>query len=433
MNRKLAPVLLAGLALAWTTSAHAVRYLLSDQFTGDEQEIQNLFPGGPPEEMPYLDLGPISVDRAGNYRLTDGRNTFRASPDTFDASDVTVTVYEGSFNPGNPSQNRLGAVDDHGPVSLQANTKYRFVVQPFDPNTPVDLYPFGIVIDGPGDVSGGPTKKLSNKLFSSFDGSEDLSLIIPEWFAIPNDCPVTYYDEIGPFEFAQTGFQYLGSLSEFHDPPTTLAIGVYSAPFNPAKPYANQVAVGPNWVRFFAEAGKKYYYVVQPDCRLATGDWAVLQTSQAPTFAWSAFMSGALYDAAQAGQGMLLDVLTRSKLVFLAWFTFRNELPDPGDSTEVGAPGQAWMVALGAYDDASDTVIEMDVFAPEGGLFNDPRMVDQPRVGTMTLDLHRGCEGGEGRYQLDSGLSGTVTLGRVANDNLEDCFALTARPGFNTD
>ena len=89
------------------------------------------------------------------------------------------------------------------------------------------------------------------------------------------------------------------------------------------------------------------------------------------------------------------------------------------------------MVGFGAWNDPRDKVVMLDLFKAEGGVFNmpdNPANVPQPKVDTMRLNMTEACEGGQGEYELDSGVSGTVIFRRIANDNLRNCINQNPRP-----
>lgn len=73
---------------------------------------------------PYKQTGPLRVARSGVYYYTDISITH--------ALDMCVQIYTAPVNTANPAANRIASLDDFGQASLQANTDYWFVIQPFD-------------------------------------------------------------------------------------------------------------------------------------------------------------------------------------------------------------------------------------------------------------------------------------------------------------
>ncbi len=71
--------------------------------------------------------GPIQVPRTGRY--------FFADLSLWQRTDMVLFVYAGAFDPANPSQNRVGTLDDNGTVDLQSGTDYYFVAVPFFTNS----------------------------------------------------------------------------------------------------------------------------------------------------------------------------------------------------------------------------------------------------------------------------------------------------------
>ena len=115
----------------------------------------------------------------------------------------------------------------------------------------------------------------------------------------------------------------------------------------------------------------------------------------------------------------------------MAWFTWDNVAPPPDPNPDVANAGTRWLTALG-FINGTDPVIDMTVYGSSGGLFNQGAPVTTLPVGTATLDMFNYCEGGEFRFNLDSGLSGTAKMQRVVPDNLSPCTQQSARPGVFT-
>ena len=112
----------------------------------------------------------------------------------------------------------------------------------------------------------------------------------------------------------------------------------------------------------------------------------------------------------------------------MAWFTWDNVAPPPDPKPDVADPGTRWLTALGFFNGANP-VVEMTVYGITGCIFNQGAPVTTDPVGTLSLDMFNFCEGGEFRFNLDSGLSGTAKMQRIVNDNLAACTRQDARPG----
>ncbi len=141
------------------------------------------------------------------------------------------------------------------------------------------------------------------------------------------------------------------------------------------------------------------------------------------------------------GQGFFIDVLPDIPLIFLAWFTWETDQVAPGQNESrlqqlaksgskvqavVGDDNHRWLTAQGPF--AGNTAT-LDVTLTTGGLFDDPQEVtnsDPGTQGTITLTF-TDCESGTVDYNLTAiGLSGSVPIRRLADDNVELCNTLNA-------
>lgn len=136
-------------------------------------------------------------------------------------------------------------------------------------------------------------------------------------------------------------------------------------------------------------------------------------------------LNGGWFDVETPGQGFLIDVLPDAGIVFLAWFTFDVNPADPGDTAVVGAPEHRWLTAQGSF--GSDTAF-LDLTVTTGGLFDDPQAVSNSAAGTTgSIQLvFNDCASAELTYQLiGAGLSRTINLRRLGNDNVTLCETLS--------
>lgn len=414
--RKISLVLVSVFACLWASISIAAPVIISTEFSGDEPEMQNQLTEGEDAVLPYLTIGPVTVSSNGSYNFQDGRFTFQG--------DITVSFHTGVFNPANPLATQQAVLDDFGEVTLAANTNYTLVVQPYyeDESFPTAI---GFVLDGTGTVSGPGVVPRPPQFAGSFSGNEGLTNIIPESIG----CANSYHDVIGPFTVERFGVYWFGSTSTMVDGPgMPLAMGVYENSFNSAAPYNNQLAVFPDQGSLTLEKDKNYYLVVQPDCDLLTGDWSYIMAPPADELVWTPYLSGSWYDKSTDGQGVYLDVLPETGVVSMAWFTWDSVAPAPEPNPDVANAGTRWLTALG-FIDGTNPVIEMNVYGSSGGIFNQGETVTTAPVGTMTLDMFNFCEGGEIRFNLDSGLSGTANMQRIIHENAVPCAEQGARPG----
>ena len=135
-------------------------------------------------------------------------------------------------------------------------------------------------------------------------------------------------------------------------------------------------------------------------------------------------LNGAWASSDTSSQGFMIEVLPDREEIFLAWFTYDTMLPDDSASAVVGAPGQRWYSAQGPYTGGTAT---LDLVLTSNGLFVDPTVADMSDAGTIGTITIRfiSCSAAELSYSLlGSGLSGTLTLDRIAADNVAVCEAL---------
>ena len=142
------------------------------------------------------------------------------------------------------------------------------------------------------------------------------------------------------------------------------------------------------------------------------------------------------------GQGFFIDVLPDIPLIFFAWFTWetaqaapaqfenilQQQLAKPGSTLKaiVGDDNHRWMTAQGPY---SGNTTQLDVTLTTGGLFDNPQPVTNSSAGTqgtITLTFHD-CRSGTVDYNFTAaGVSGSVPIQRLAEDNVELCQTINA-------
>jgi hypothetical protein len=122
-------------------------------------------------------------------------------------------------------------------------------------------------------------------------------------------------------------------------------------------------------------------------------------------------LSGNWFDAATAGQGIVVEVNPASPAVFLTWYTYA-----PAGQAS-GAAGQRWFVAEIPYTVGTRT-FTMPLFETTGGVFDQPT-VPKPSsaaVGTATLSF-ASCTAAQLTFNFTAGSSmgrsGTILLRRV--------------------
>lgn len=129
-------------------------------------------------------------------------------------------------------------------------------------------------------------------------------------------------------------------------------------------------------------------------------------------------MNGAWLNPQTPGQGIFIDVLPQTGIVFISMFTYDVTQPDSGILAAVGAAGQRWLTAQGGF---SGNTADLTVSTTSGGLFDTDTPVSSNETGTMTLTFNA-CDQAVLNYALsDSGLSGSIPLVRLVADNVEAC------------
>ena len=138
----------------------------------------------------------------------------------------------------------------------------------------------------------------------------------------------------------------------------------------------------------------------------------------------NAGLNGAWASSDTNSQGFMIEVLSEREEIFLAWFTYDTTPPLDSATAVVGAPGQRWYSAQGAYSGGSAT---LDMVLSSNGIFTSAAEADilaDGQVGTINIRFIS-CSEAELSYNLlSSGLSGTLSLQRIASDNVAVCEAL---------
>ncbi|HKJ16309.1 MAG TPA: MBL fold metallo-hydrolase [Xanthomonadales bacterium] len=139
-------------------------------------------------------------------------------------------------------------------------------------------------------------------------------------------------------------------------------------------------------------------------------------------FEINAGLNDAWFNPATQGQGFFITVFPDSQQMFLAWFTYDTERPDPSVTAILGEPGHRWLTAFGSYSGDS---AELDIEVTSGGTFDSATpAVSQEMDGTVTVEFSD-CENGLITYDITSlSLQGVIPISRIALDNVPGCEAL---------
>jgi hypothetical protein len=387
--------------------------ILSGEISGDEPLAPAPSFCGVSEGIPHHLLGPIRVGSSGTYYIVDGSLSLRFY--TGVGSDTTASVYQGSYDINNPNANLVGVMDDIDAVTLNAGTDYYFVIQPFCSDFP-GVY--ATTISGPGDITGDDANAPYEFMEGTFTNSDPVGDITEQ------QCGDTVYNVSAPFQVDWSGPHYYADISrdisDIAAGYVDLSATFYDGPFDPDNPAANRLGSLDDGGIIQLEKGIEYRVVTQPYCdnQNDRGEWffILLPSRGLPNHA----LSGAWFNQATSGQGILMEIYERSEFVFLAWFTYDTSQPDPDVPFNVGHSGHRWLTAQGNYQPGSKT-ITIPVFLVWGGIFDDPTAVENMPDGSITVEFHD-CKNATVSYQLTaSGESGSFTMIRILNDNASYC------------
>lgn len=155
-----------------------------------------------------------------------------------------------------------------------------------------------------------------------------------------------------------------------------------------------------------------------------SGRLVLLDAGPAGAPAVNAGMTDAWFDPSTNGQGILLTVFPDTGLVFLAWFTYDTERPDPSATAQLGEPGHRWLTALGPLQ---GNRAHLEVFLTAGAVFDSaqPTPSTSP-AGWIELEFS-GCNRARLEYRIDTPpRAGVIDLQRIALDKTPLCEALSA-------
>lgn len=161
-----------------------------------------------------------------------------------------------------------------------------------------------------------------------------------------------------------------------------------------------------------------------PPAAVTDDHLVMIEIEEIRDFAINAGMNDTWYFAGTDGQGFFIIVYPEIQSVFLSWFTFDTERPDPSVTANLGDPGHRWITAQGEYE--GNTAV-LDVYVTGGGVFDSATPNPVPAAdGTITLEFS-GCNEGKVSYDIPSiGRQGMVPIERVFADagNIARCEEL---------
>ncbi len=162
---------------------------------------------------------------------------------------------------------------------------------------------------------------------------------------------------------------------------------------------------------------------------LAARAWAFMQRNPIPSeflpFEITEALDGNWNDRDVLLQGLMFDHMPGSDVLFTAWFTYTADVvPSDLPSTDVGVPGQRWLVAT---LDIDGLVATGTLNAVTGGAFLQPPLADQEILDVGTIEIEfLGCDLAEVRYTLDdAGLAGSFLVEPLAKIVASETFDCT--------
>lgn len=153
-----------------------------------------------------------------------------------------------------------------------------------------------------------------------------------------------------------------------------------------------------------------------------TADHKIRIFSNPPPDQINAGLNDAWFNPVTNGQGFFVMAFPVIESVFMAWFTYDLERPEPSVTAQLGEPGHRWLTAQGRY---SGNVAVLDIYNTWGGVFDSPHPVPgNDRDGQIILQFDT-CDAGTVSYQIEStGSYGIVPIQRLVSDNVALCEAL---------
>jgi hypothetical protein len=94
-------------------------------------------------------------------------------------------------------------------------------------------------------------------------------------------------------------------------------------------------------------------------------------------------LSGAWYNPAISGQGIVFDVAPADNVLFGAWYTY-----PPNGLSIGGATNERWFTIQGIYTDGSRNILNVPIYAATGGVFDNPAPITSSQVGTANITFN---------------------------------------------
>ena len=420
---------LAGLLLvAYSPLLWADGQTLSGTFLGTEPTMvaePTVFCDG--SAKPYKEFATVQVTVAGEYYLYDAGNSAYIFGQNAEVADVVILIYQGSFNPANPAQNRVDLIDEGGEVQLNTGTDYILVAQYWCGRSSYGIAPFGLVTFGPGNFTGAGFNTASSTL-GFFTGASPVT-------AFPDLSAVLAYKAISGITVPRTGRYFFSDIARLSE--SAVQLRVYEGAFDPDNPEDNLVGTASFSGPLFLESGQLYVFVVVDiDNQLSAWHYALFPPG--PVGFHAGFNGAWVPPVGISGQGILAELLEQAGIMFFAWFTYWDSPPvltqtnsidnDEGvtrKQTHLGEEEQRWMTAYGAIP-ASGNTLSLKYENSTGGAFNSTGTVPNTdsNYGTGSVTLID-CLTMDLTYDLPGGVGGTTRFTRILPDNAMRCYDIT--------
>lgn len=184
--------------------------------------------------------------------------------------------------------------------------------------------------------------------------------------------------------------------------------------------FGNEISFS-NWTfsHTFNSAGDFRYYCQAhsapgADININMNGIIRVRAAEPPAFVINQGIPGSWFNPATSGSGLLIDVASDPKFMFVAWFTYEKaqvpgavgaQVPMP----KVGSPENRWMTAGGSWD---GNTANLTLFKSSGGIFDNGATVTTAAVGTLTLTF-ADCAHATASYNIPGeSLSGTFPISR---------------------
>lgn len=128
--------------------------------------------------------------------------------------------------------------------------------------------------------------------------------------------------------------------------------------------------------------------------------------AQAPANYNDVLHSGAWFNPATSGQGLVLEIVPETGSFFAAWYTYA-----PQSQGLIGSTAQRWFTIQGSYAPGDLDYSNLPIYVTTGGIFNVPSAITYLQAGTANIDF-TSCNTMTLQYTFTqgeySGLSGTI-------------------------